>query len=324
MSCCATASRSGRSLSVTSEPLEPRRFFDAGLLDVQFNPIGGGAAVTNFRNANENGRAVLPMADGRVVVVGEYRGTGPSAVNDWGGFALVRHNADGSYDPSFGPGGSARVRGPAGLLPEVTDALMQPDGKILVLASFFTQSNFTPGTMLARFNESGTLDTTFGTGGIVQTTRVILQDDEGGLALLPNGKILVAGSLFDTTATNKLGLMRFNANGTFDTGFGTQGLATALPATGYFAVRTLLPMSDGSAVIVARGGQLTDKAVLVKLTAAGAPAPGSARPAWRRSTTRSPRRPTARSQRTAASSSSAAGRATRSASPSSARRPGSA
>src|SRR5918993_418841 len=126
MSGRATSSVPRRSSACIAEALEPRRLFDAGLLDVQFNPVGGGAAVTNFRNANENGRAVLPMSDGRVIVVGEYRGTGTSAVNDWGGFALVRHNADGSYDPSFGPGGSVRTRGPAGLLPIVVDALLQP------------------------------------------------------------------------------------------------------------------------------------------------------------------------------------------------------
>src|SRR5688572_17746606 len=179
----ASSNVATRPSTFIAEALEPRRFFDAGLLDVQFNPVGGGAAVTNFRNANENGRAVLPMADGRVVVVGEYQGTGRTVLTDWGGFALVRHNADGSYDPSFGPGGSVRVRGPAGQVPQVTDAVLQPDGKILVLASFHTQGPFTFGTMLARFNESGTLDTTFGTGGIVQTMRVIVNDDGGGLAV---------------------------------------------------------------------------------------------------------------------------------------------
>ena len=98
MSRRATPAVPRRPSACIAEALEPRRLFDAGLLDVQFNPVGGGAAVTNFRNANENGRAVLPMSDGRVVVVGEYRGTGLSSISDWGGFALVRHNADGSYD----------------------------------------------------------------------------------------------------------------------------------------------------------------------------------------------------------------------------------
>ena len=257
-----------------AEALEPRRLFDAGLLDVQFNPVGGGAAVTNFRNANENGRAVLPMSDGRVIVVGEYRGTGLSAVNDWGGFALVRHNADGSYDPSFGPGGSVRTRGPAGLLPIVVDALLQPDGKILVLASTVTQSASTPGMMLARFNESGALDTSFGAGGIVQTSRLILQNEEGGLAVLPSGKILVGGTVLDNAAqTTRLGLARFNANGAFDTAFATQGLATAPPQGNFYGVSALLPTSDGGAVIVARSFEV-NRAALVKLTASGSLASG--------------------------------------------------
>jgi hypothetical protein len=89
------------------DPLEPRRFFDAGLLDNQFNTTG--AAVTDFRNVFEQGRAVLPMADGRVVVVGGYS-LPANTSNDWDGFVLIRHNADGTFDPTFGAGGAVVVK----------------------------------------------------------------------------------------------------------------------------------------------------------------------------------------------------------------------
>ena len=275
MSRRATPAVPRRSFACIAEALEPRRLFDAGLLDVQFNPVGGGAAVTNFRNANENGRAVLPMSDGRVIVMGEYRGTGTTAVNDWGGFALVRHNADGSYDQSFGPGGSVRTRNPAGFVATVTDAVLQPDGKILVLASMYSQTHFTTGMFLARFTESGALDASFGTGGIVQNSALILQGNEGGLAVLPSGKILVGGTLPGVTGQPaRVGLARFNANGSIDMSFATQGIASALsPGNRYYGVNALVTTSDGGAVLVGSSFQL-NRTALVKFTAGGTLASG--------------------------------------------------
>src|SRR5688500_16783749 len=87
-----------RASAISVEPLEPRRFFDAGLLDAQFN--GNGAAVTDFKNVREQARAVLPLADGRVIVVGGYQPS-PNVAADWAGYVIVRHDGDGTYDASF-------------------------------------------------------------------------------------------------------------------------------------------------------------------------------------------------------------------------------
>src|SRR3954469_16422017 len=64
---------------------------------------------------------------------------------------------------------------------------------------------------------SGSLDTTFGTGGIVTTSLTSKGSDFATAVLLqPDGKLVAAGT----------GLARFNSNGTLDTSFGSGGKVT--------------------------------------------------------------------------------------------------
>lgn len=93
---------------------------------------------------------------------------------------------------------------------------MQPDGKILVAGSSNSGSDWD--FALARYNADGSLDTSFG-GGIVATA-VGLSDDKGrGVAVQTDGKILVAG--FSRSGINyDFALVRYNVDGSLDTGFG--------------------------------------------------------------------------------------------------------
>lgn len=254
-------------------PLEPRRLFDAGFLDTQFNQTG--TAITDFRGVRESAQAVLPMADGRVVVVGGYR-VGDNVANDWDGFALLRHNADGTFDTTFGAGGAVRARGPSGLDITVSDAVLQPDGKIVVLGSGSrrTPSGSTPsGLVLARFNADGSFDTSFGTGGVLETNRIETLDGTGGLTLLPTGQVLVGGvvrSQEDGQQYTQIATARFTANGTFDEAYGTLGVATLERQAGNFTVVSLLWSSTSATTVVAQGRGL-DVALIGKFLANGTP-----------------------------------------------------
>lgn len=75
----------------------------------------------------------------------------------------------------------------------------------------------------------GTLDNTFNSTG-VSITPVGTQDDHGqAIAVQPDGKIIVAGRVFDNTNTNeRFGVARFNTNGSLDNTFGTIGRTTTL------------------------------------------------------------------------------------------------
>ncbi len=109
------------------------------------------------------------------------------------GSSVLRLNPDGTLDTSFGASGVASIGGFEGVL--------QPDGKIVVLAA----------DQLARLNADGTLDATFGTGG----TRPLIAPAKD-IALSLDGKIV----------TSDTELVRYNADGSVDTAFGSNGIVS--------------------------------------------------------------------------------------------------
>jgi uncharacterized delta-60 repeat protein len=72
-------------------------------------------------------------------------------------FAAARFTSNGLADTSFGGTGKVKFVGAAGM--ENRGALIQNDGKVLLLGSL--NDNYG----LVRYNFDGTLDSTFGTGG---------------------------------------------------------------------------------------------------------------------------------------------------------------
>src|SRR5207302_7184984 len=81
---------------------------------------------------------------------------------------------------------------------------------------------------IARYNTDGSLDTTFGTDG---TGKVITDlngnaDHARGLALQPDGKLILAGNsaTLTTPIVDKTAVVRYNADGTLDTTLGNGGI----------------------------------------------------------------------------------------------------
>jgi uncharacterized delta-60 repeat protein len=107
----------------------------------------------------------------------------------------------------------------------VTATAIQQDGKILVAGdSMFVYHGSIVGhheLNLLRFNTNGSLDSTFGSKGIVTFNFTSASNTEAGaVAVQPNGKIVVSGWVEGDFA-----LVRFNTNGSLDTGFGSGGSA---------------------------------------------------------------------------------------------------
>jgi uncharacterized delta-60 repeat protein len=161
---------------------EVLRYTTTGVLDTSFG--SNGVAVLS----PSVGGSMALEPNGQILIAGVV--TNPST----GGPALgvERLNADGTQDTSFGSGGLAR----AGLGDRATGvgyvALVQPNGDILIGAQLEPTGRRQPfQTVLARFNSTGDLDTTFGNEGIAIATAV-----RGctALALLSNGEILVVNA----------------------------------------------------------------------------------------------------------------------------------
>jgi uncharacterized delta-60 repeat protein len=77
---------------------------------------------------------------------------------------------------------------------------------------------------LARFNANGTLDASFGTGGIV-TTGFGVSAEATSAAVQADGKIVAAG-FANLDGAHDFALVRYNSNGTLDASFGTGGKVT--------------------------------------------------------------------------------------------------
>jgi uncharacterized delta-60 repeat protein len=202
------------------------RFNADGTLDTSFGTSG--KVTTSLDSSYGQIGSVLVQSDGRIDVAGNMSG-----FDGKNRFFVLRYNADGSVDTSFGSGGKAIADGGSGAV-----AALQPDGKILLVGTAYPgytgypgvgvvsgpPISFNPQFALARFNTNGTLDNSFGTGGTATS-------DWGGyataqsIALQADGKILVAGSL-NVNGRNDFLLVRYNTDGSRDGTFGKGGKIT--------------------------------------------------------------------------------------------------
>ena len=138
------------------------------------------------------GAGVLPNGD---IVVGG--GAGALTVNSSGieptTFFLVAYTSNGALDTTFGSKGIVNLV--VGSENESVGPLMvQPNGQIILAGNEPGLSKKqAPSTVLIRFNENGSLDTTFGTGGIVQVATAVAPGP-GTIALLSNGDYLAIGA----------------------------------------------------------------------------------------------------------------------------------
>jgi uncharacterized delta-60 repeat protein len=187
----------------------------------------GGKVTTDFGQSTDLANAVALQRDGKLVVGGMTYVNDNFSNED---FALARYNADGSLDPSFGVGGKVTTDFP-GLAAVISAIVIQPDGKIVVAGGTFPLLVFLGDLTLARYNPDGTLDASFGNGGIVK----LEYGDQGSygfaLALQQDGKIVVAGTHFvdfssDDSSNTDFALARLNSDGTLDPTFGNGGLVT--------------------------------------------------------------------------------------------------
>jgi uncharacterized delta-60 repeat protein len=191
-----------------------------GSLDTGFGL--NGVVSTPIGSSHDIASAVALQPDGKIVVAGT------SHIGNRAQFALARYNADGSLDSSFGAGG--KVTTPVGGNSDSANALvLQPDGKLVVAGTSFNGAN--TDFALARFAAAGTLDPSFGVGGKVTTAIGSAGFDFArAVVLQPDGKIVATGSS-NVPANGDFALVRYNADGSLDPGFGAGGkLTTAMEA----------------------------------------------------------------------------------------------
>jgi uncharacterized delta-60 repeat protein len=211
----------------------------------------GGQVMTDFNRSTDIAFAVALQPDGKYVVVGTTYTN-----NDYSGedFAIARYNTDGTLDTTFGVNGKVKTDFP-NLAAVASSVVIQPDGKILVAGGAFPLFTFLGDFELVRYNPDGTLDTSFGVGGIVTTSFPGQGSYAFALALQSDGKIIAAGTDFvnfssEDNSDTDFALERYNPDGTPDTTFGNGGQVTTDFDGFNDDVFSILIQTDGKIVAV--------------------------------------------------------------------------
>ncbi len=180
-----------------------------GTSDTTFG--SGGKIITDF-GVNAAVAAMTIQSDGKIVVVGWEGSSYP------GQLTLLRYNTDGSLDATFGANGRATITGNSD--PSIPSSVaIASTGKIVVGGE-----DANGAASLAQFNSNGTLDSSFGSGGAVESgiliglsstriTSIALQRDNGIIATLASASG-VNGPIF---------MQKFTNAGAVDSGFGPPG-----------------------------------------------------------------------------------------------------
>jgi len=194
-------------------------FAALGDLDTTFG--NGGVVNINNYNLNNTANDMAIQADGKLVVVGN---------SNTGNFFLSRYNTDGSVDTSFGTSGRTTTTF-SGNSSVAYALVIQPDGKLVAVGEARVLSGTYSGlsrVALVRYNPDGTLDTSFGTNGLVLTAN--LNNDSASafdIIIQPDGKLVAAGSASMNGATaGDYALFRYYPDGSLDTNFGNSGIGT--------------------------------------------------------------------------------------------------
>jgi uncharacterized delta-60 repeat protein len=168
--------------------------------------------------------------DGAIVLVGSY------VLNDMGYFTIEELNADGSPDTSFGQNGRATFEVGTStttnaIEPDATSVVVRPDGTINVggiLSSETADSNTVFGVI--QVTPTGTLDTSFGKQGMATLPTTTAEKEPfinlSAMTLDSSGGLIVAGeAAYPSGITTTIFAAKFDASGTLDTSFGTDGVS---------------------------------------------------------------------------------------------------
>lgn len=195
------------------------RYETDGTLDTGFG--NGGLAITDFHGRLDGANDILIQPDGTIVVTGygdtvdQFGSTDPD-------FALARYTSTGKLDSTFGPDGNGKATvNIGGRLNGGNAAALQSDSKIVIVGTVAASRGSDPDIGIARFDQNGVLDLTFGTGGIVWTATPDDSDWALDVAVDANDRILVSGS-WNADAF----VARYEANGAPDGVFGGSGIVT--------------------------------------------------------------------------------------------------
>jgi uncharacterized repeat protein (TIGR02059 family)/uncharacterized delta-60 repeat protein len=206
------------------------RFNIDGSLDTSFNPnYGLGIYYFSTNLQIREGVSIAIQSDNKIVVSGMQLNSGHD-------FFIARFNSDGTPDLSFDTDGWTNIGissyGYPNTYNSADDAYsvsIQTDNKIIIqgTSSQYNGSTTDKKICLVRYNSDGSLDTTFGSNGILSPNIPLVGYEGYSSVIQSDGKILVSAH----NSSDNFALLRYNSNGNIDSSFANNGtLLTSLSA----------------------------------------------------------------------------------------------
>ena len=214
------------------------RYNKDGILDSTFGANGNGIIISPIGPSNEYVSSVAVQNDEKIIVSGSgYIGLDYDII-------VVRYNDDGTLDDTFGVNGI--VTSKIGDSEDYANSITQQfDGKIVLTAEYYVGNNSK--FALLRYNNNGSVDSTFGTNGIVTES---IDEKNGALWTTiqtnggEDGKIVVAGSKFEINQ-DLFAFGRYNLDGSIDNTFGNNGIILSLIGTSHSFATSIVKQSNG-------------------------------------------------------------------------------
>jgi uncharacterized delta-60 repeat protein len=225
------------------------RYTVNGALDKTFNKSGVQSTVIYSKSPSEAPAGVVVQGDGKIVVAGNYQEnfSTPSRM------AVVRYNANGSLDSTFG--GSGIVKPTITVISHYSIHSVAMHGSKILLVGYGRNSSWTvEGMLLVQLNPNGSLDSTFGVGGVVFTAwsdaarygeRVFVEEDGGIL-------VGATAALFGEGELSWGSVVRYTSTGALDLSFGDDGVLD-LPVGGGSVVAM-----NGDMIVLGQNVESTD------------------------------------------------------------------
>ena len=190
------------------------RFTPTGQLDPTFN--GNGYMIIDDSFQEDQLKGVAVQSDGKIVAVGQGFDGGKDV------FYICRLNGDGTFDTTFG--GTGEVEHTiSGDNCRANDVAIMPDGRIVSVGTSYSDASTKFDAVAVRYLTDGTLDPAFDGDGKAVFMWSFLDDIALAVVVQPDGKVLMGGTQSEVGPDTRVAVSRMNADGSHDSGFGTNG-----------------------------------------------------------------------------------------------------
>jgi uncharacterized delta-60 repeat protein len=237
-----------RALGAVVEPLEVRVMLSAG------DQLGTDV-FTDFNDQLDVGGVIARLGSDKIIQAGTTVSATPGAKLE---FLLAQFNADGTLDTSFDGDGLATAALPEDLagysILSINAVGVDAMGRIVVAGTANNDDLGDQDYLVARFNADGTLDTSFGSVGVVITDQTPAPSgahvNQGRAMAIDGNKIVVAGSFAADGNIEIFGVVRYDVDGTIDNGFnGGEIAANEFSATSTDQLNAVTIDADGKIIL---------------------------------------------------------------------------